>query len=80
MKHDDPMREMLYQIQVQGNLDDSWSAWIGTMTIQVKGDISILTGYVADQAALRGLLCQLWDLNLKLISVRLIEAAAKQED
>ena len=32
-----------------------------------------LTGPVADQAALRGMLCRLWDLNLTLISVRRIE-------
>ena len=32
-----------------------------------------LTGAVADQAALRGLLCRLWDLNLTVVSVRRVE-------
>jgi len=30
-------------------------------------------------AALRGILCRLWDLNLTLISVRRIEADGKEE-
>ncbi len=28
-----------------------------------------LTGKVTDQAALRGILCRLWDLNLAILSV-----------
>jgi hypothetical protein len=32
-----------------------------------------MTGAVADQTALRGLLCRLWDLNLTLDSVRRID-------
>mgnify|MGYP001826307122 FL=1 len=32
-----------------------------------------LAGAVADQAALRGLLCRLWDLNLTVVSVQRIE-------
>jgi len=31
--------------------------------------VTTLTGPVADQAALRGILCKLWDLNLTLISI-----------
>jgi len=32
--------------------------------------VTTLAGPVAGQAALRGILCKLWDLNLTLISVR----------
>jgi hypothetical protein len=32
-----------------------------------------LTGAIADQSALRGILTKLWDLNLALISVALID-------
>jgi len=31
--------------------------------------VTTRTGLVADQAALRGILCKLWDLNLTLISI-----------
>jgi hypothetical protein len=39
-----------------------------------------LVGPVVDQAALRGLLCRLWDLNLTLISVRRLAADGKEEN
>jgi hypothetical protein len=62
-----------YQIKVPGHLDQSWSEWAGGMTITVEnGDddppITTLTGVVADQAALQGLLRRLYSLGLPLIS------------
>jgi hypothetical protein len=33
----------------------------------------VLTGFLADQAALRGVLNRLWDLNLDVISVNRID-------
>ena len=67
-----------YRIQVQGELDRGWEEWFNdlTMTLTYTGEqppVTTLTGPVADQSALRGLLCKLWDLNLTLLSVRRIE-------
>jgi hypothetical protein len=64
-----------YEISVQGKLDDSWAAWLDGMTISRRQardgtPLAVLTGPVADQAALRGLLSRLWDLNLVIIDVR----------
>ena len=66
-------RPATYQIQVPGELDESWSDWAGTMTIGVESEgdgppVTTLTGKV-DQAALQGLLRQLYSLGLPLISV-----------
>jgi hypothetical protein len=58
-----------YQIKMRGKLDESWSGWFSGMAITLDGDITTLTGAVADQSALRGILTKLWDLNLALISV-----------
>ena len=63
-----------YSIRVRGKLEESWSDWLSDMTVTVAlaGDgtpITALTGSVADQAALRGILNRLWDLNLTVISV-----------
>jgi len=63
-----------YQIRVQGWIGERWANWFDGMTMIYKGaeddsPITILTGPVADQAALRGLLTKIWDLNLTLISV-----------
>jgi hypothetical protein len=63
-----------YQIVVQGKLDDSWTGWLDGMAItrahtRDGTPIVVLTGLVADQAALRGLLSRLWDLNLAVIAI-----------
>ena len=67
----------VYQIQVRGKLDKSWSDWLSGMTITSESGITTLTGPVADQAALRGLLSKIWDLNLTLVSVTRIEIGPK---
>jgi hypothetical protein len=64
----------IYQIKVPGHLDESWSEWADGMTITVEsGDdgspVTTLTGKVADQPSLRGILTKIWDLNLVLISL-----------
>ena len=63
-----------YQIHVQGILDERWSDNLGGMTIcitdQTSGDpVTILSGRLADQAALLGVLNTLHDLRLPLLSV-----------
>jgi hypothetical protein len=35
--------------------------------------ITTLISAVADQSALRGMLCRIWDLNLTIVSVRRID-------
>jgi hypothetical protein len=64
-----------YQIKVPGELGESWSDWIGGMTVTTEGDdppITTLTGTL-DQAALQGLLRRLYSLGLPLISVNCVE-------
>jgi hypothetical protein len=67
----------MYTIRVQGHLDQSWSAWFDGMTITNKanGD-TVISGPVADQAALHSLLVKVHNLNLTLISVLRIETDA----
>ena len=65
--------EALYAIKVKGHLDQSWSGWLGDLTIepQAHGE-TLLTGPVRDQAALHGLLNKIRDLGLLLLSVERI--------
>ena len=63
-----------HQIKVQGQLDEKWSDWFNGMTITFEGGITTLTGVVADQAKLRGILSKIWDLNLTVISVTRLES------
>jgi hypothetical protein len=58
-----------YQIRVSGQLDDRWSDWFGGLAISVTPNETLLSGPVADQAALRGVLEKIWDLNLVVLAV-----------
>lgn len=58
-----------YQIRVHGQLDDKWSNWFSGLVISRHAEWTVLTGPVADQAALRGILNRIWDLNLTLVAV-----------
>ena len=62
-----------YRIRLKGYLDNKWSDWFEQMTISSEDGETILTGQVADQAALHGLLIRIRDLNLLLLSVERIE-------
>jgi hypothetical protein len=59
------------EIRIRGQIDRDWSDWLQGMSIaHVPGGETVLTGHVRDQAALRGLLSRLADLNLALISLQ----------
>jgi hypothetical protein len=80
MTEGEPSRDReVYQIQVRGRLHERWSGWFHDMTIAIEkardgSFVTTLTGAVADQARLRGIVSRLWDLNMKLVSVRQIES------
>ncbi len=61
----------IYQFQVEGQLNPTWSEWFEelTLTHEASGN-TILTGPIADQAALHGVLIKIRDLGLILISVK----------
>ena len=59
-----------YEIQVKGRLDAWWQESFEGMTIASKDTVTTITGYVADQAALHGLLAKVRDFGLVLISVK----------
>jgi len=65
---------MIYQIEIKGELDQSWSDWLGKVEItssRTEDDaaITILTVEVVDQPALFGILDRIRDLNLDLLNV-----------
>ena len=71
------------EIEVRGRVDEAWFDWLGGVTMRFEPEpgglgMSILTGSL-DQAALRGLLCHLWDLNLTVVSVATHETHQTQE-
>ncbi len=65
----------VYELRVEGHLDQHWSAWFGGLTLTCDEDGSTsLCGPVTDQGELHGLLTKVRDLGVTLLSVRSIEA------
>jgi hypothetical protein len=61
---------MNYQIRIEGHLGPQWTDWFEGMiiTLEENGEM-LISGPVADQAALYGLLKKVRNLGLPLISV-----------
>lgn len=59
----------MYRIEVAGELGGRFSAAFGDMAQQRTGGRTILTGWLADQCALNGVLEMLRDLGVQLLSI-----------
>jgi hypothetical protein len=60
----------IYEIRVEGQLTDRWSDWFEGLAIHnaTNGETT-LSGMLADQAALLGVLNKIQALNLTVVSV-----------
>ncbi len=62
------------EIRVKGQIDAHWSDWFENFEItHTEQNETILSGDIADQPALYGLIAKLRDLGLSLISVNSTE-------
>ena len=59
-----------YEIQVKGYLDARWNELFDGMSIAWEDNVTTISGMVADQAALHGLLARVRDYGLVLISIQ----------
>lgn len=63
-----------YRLRVNGHLDQHWSSWFGDLSLTREDDgTTCLTGAIADQAELHGLLTKIRDLGVTLISVEVVD-------
>ena len=68
-----------YRIRVQGRLDPQWSDWFDGFAIEAEpGDRTLLTGRVADQPALHGILAKISNLALPLLLVERVVGDGRQ--
>lgn len=66
----------IYQIKLKGQLDAQWTGWFGDLTVAMTEDgDTLLSGPVADQAALHGLLRKVRDIGIPLVSVNELKGA-----
>jgi len=74
------MTSDIYRITIKGHLDSEWSDWFDGLTItQVDHGETILSGPLADQTALHGVLIKIRDLGLPLLSLARIEPEREHE-
>jgi hypothetical protein len=65
----------IYELRVQGDVDQSWSDRMLGVNIRVLNlpeapPVTVLTGRFVDQAALAGVLSTLYDLGFPLLGVK----------
>jgi hypothetical protein len=64
----------IYQIRIKGCLDSQWSQWFEDLRITPEENATtLLSGPVADEAALHGLLKKIRDLGMPLLSVNIVD-------
>lgn len=63
-----------YELRVAGHLDPHWSSWFAGLDLaHDENGTTTLTGAVADQAELHGILTRIRDLGVTLISVAALD-------
>ena len=73
-------RQGTYRIVIKGILDLKWSEWFDGFTITYRDSTNtLLSGKVQDQSALHGLLANIRDLGLTLISLSKVEEELENE-
>jgi len=66
----DPGQPLVYQIRLKGHLGREWADWFGGLAITaLDNGETLLTGPVADQAALHSVLRKVRDVGIPLLSV-----------
>jgi hypothetical protein len=62
-----------YEIRVEGVLGERWTGWFEGLQVSSEAGETIISGPVADQPALHGVLVKIRDLGMCLISVRRLD-------
>ena len=63
-------RSQRYEISVRGHLGNSMLSAFPALEAYTRGEDTVLTGTLPDQAALYGILAQIEGLGLELVEVR----------
>jgi len=65
--------KQIYEVRIHGLLGEDWADWFEGFSMRTEdGETTILEGEVKDSAALFGVLAKIRDLNVTLISIKLL--------
>lgn len=68
-----------YRIRVRGMLPANWAEWFDGFVVSYEaGGDTTLTGAVADQAALYGLISRVRDLGLSLVAIERVDVGTRR--
>ena len=73
MRDPGALRGSTYRLVVRGELGERFASAFEGMNLEPLGGTTVLTGRVTDQAHLMGLIDQVQDLGLELVSVEPVE-------
>lgn len=72
-------KKAVYQIRIQGHLDEDRSEWFaGLTTTHLPSGETLLAGEIADQSALNAVLNALHALGIKLLSVERVDPHGRE--
>ena len=70
----------VYEIRLRGHLDARWVKWFDGLAITLdENGNTLLSGPVADQPALHGILKKVREVGLPLLSVNSVEPDTKED-
>ena len=66
-------KKQAYQIRIKGHVNLDWSVWFESLSVEhLESGETLLSGLLADQTALHGVLMRIRDLGLTLVEVKYI--------
>ncbi len=63
-----------YEIRLEEFCARGWSTWFEGLRLSADGTQTVISGELADQSALHGVLAKVRDLGMRLVSVRQLDA------
>jgi len=76
-KMENHTEEGFCEIKVRGKLEPSWAEWFDSLNIEIEPHASTISGFVADQSALEGLMEKISMLGLNIISFKFRKIESK---
>ena len=58
------------EIRVKGRLEAGWAEWFDSMNVETEADTTVISGVIADQSALQGVMEKISMFGLKVISIK----------
>lgn len=81
MRRSDDLSPTGYEIRLGGLLDARWAVRFDGLTLRREaGGTTVLSGPIADQAALHGVLQQVRDLGIPLVSITRIDPTINSDN